>query len=354
MSFKPNNTVTLNNYEEYFLLYVDAELDAAGKKAVEVFVAQHPHLAGELDLLMSSKLPADAFSFAGKADLLSPAMKLNAVDEDLLLYLDGELPAAAAKVVEQKIADDKDYALQHTLLRRTKLDAAEEVLHPNKRELYRRAERVRLLPVWMRYAAAVLILLFGGWFFLTDNQEINLPTGNLANGTKQNLPVVKEPTPVQRSVEQSLPQKDETITATAQAEKPVQNKRLPAEPNKPAMANSRQTTVNETETAAVQKERPAVRFEASRFTTTQEVSENIALNKTITRNDVTSGLDERTTATDGGAETAGSEADFKDTRKTPAKGFFRKVSRFIERRTGIGTVNDDNELLIGAVALKLK
>lgn len=43
-----------------------------------------------------------------------------------------------------------------------------------------------------------------------------------------------------------------------------------------------------------------------------------------------------------------------ENKKTKAKGFFRKVSRFIERNTGIGTVNADNELLIGVVALKLK
>jgi hypothetical protein len=36
------------------------------------------------------------------------------------------------------------------------------------------------------------------------------------------------------------------------------------------------------------------------------------------------------------------------------KGFLRKATRFIERRTGINPVNEDNELLIGAVAIKLK
>jgi hypothetical protein len=36
------------------------------------------------------------------------------------------------------------------------------------------------------------------------------------------------------------------------------------------------------------------------------------------------------------------------------KGFLRKATRTLERRTGIKAVNDDDELLIGAVALKLK
>jgi hypothetical protein len=32
----------------------------------------------------------------------------------------------------------------------------------------------------------------------------------------------------------------------------------------------------------------------------------------------------------------------------------RKATRTLERRTGIKAVNDDDELLVGAVALKLK
>jgi hypothetical protein len=36
------------------------------------------------------------------------------------------------------------------------------------------------------------------------------------------------------------------------------------------------------------------------------------------------------------------------------KGFLRKATRFIERRTGVATTNENDELLIGAVAIKLK
>ena len=44
-----------------------------------------------------------------------------------------------------------------------------------------------------------------------------------------------------------------------------------------------------------------------------------------------------------------------DTEKSggSVKGFLRKATRIIERHTGIKTVNDNDELLIGAVALKL-
>jgi hypothetical protein len=40
-------------------------------------------------------------------------------------------------------------------------------------------------------------------------------------------------------------------------------------------------------------------------------------------------------------------------KKSSLKGFLRKATRFIERRTNISTTNENNELVIGVVALKL-
>jgi hypothetical protein len=46
MSFEPNNIMVLtrDNYEEYFLLYVDEELSLEQKAAVDAFVQLHPDL----------------------------------------------------------------------------------------------------------------------------------------------------------------------------------------------------------------------------------------------------------------------------------------------------------------------
>jgi vesicle coat complex subunit len=42
------------------------------------------------------------------------------------------------------------------------------------------------------------------------------------------------------------------------------------------------------------------------------------------------------------------------TNKGSVRGLLRKATRLIEKRTGIDPTNDDGELLIGAVALRLK
>ncbi len=88
--------------------------------------------------------------------------------------------------------------------------------------------------------------------------------------------------------------------------------------------------------------------------TVQTTIGSIALNKTITTTGVTTALLQPYNPTETPQDLALTDGDFEQKKKTPARGFFRRVSRFIERRTGIGTVNADNELLIGAVALKLK
>lgn len=48
-----------DNYEHYFLLYADNELNAAARKEVETFVLQHPVLQDEFLLLQQAKLPVE-------------------------------------------------------------------------------------------------------------------------------------------------------------------------------------------------------------------------------------------------------------------------------------------------------
>ena len=60
MSSKPNHiNIHLGNYEEFLILYMDNELSEDQRLAVENFLSQHPDLRGELELLMTTKLPVE-------------------------------------------------------------------------------------------------------------------------------------------------------------------------------------------------------------------------------------------------------------------------------------------------------
>ncbi|HTS43559.1 MAG TPA: hypothetical protein VMH01_04125 [Puia sp.] len=69
-SAEDNSLIKHSNYEEFFLLYVDNELDEKNKKAVERFIAQYPELQKELILLQKAHLePDNSIVFEGKSGL---------------------------------------------------------------------------------------------------------------------------------------------------------------------------------------------------------------------------------------------------------------------------------------------
>ncbi|RYZ17243.1 MAG: hypothetical protein EOO16_24515 [Chitinophagaceae bacterium] len=55
------------------------------------------------------------------------------------------------------------------------------------------------------------------------------------------------------------------------------------------------------------------------------------------------------------AQPTATEAVYREEgRQNSVRGFLRKASRFIEKRTGIKTTNEDNQLVVGGVAINLK
>jgi hypothetical protein len=103
----------------------------------------------------------------------------------------------------------------------------------------------------------------------------------------------------------------------------------------------------------MQKQREVIKFDVNRFTKDNKIDDATLVNTNITYSSVTSALPDRTTKEDA-QEPADPSGDFKNIKKSSAKGLFRKVTRFIGRNTGIGTADIGEEVLIGAVALKLK
>ncbi len=345
------NHITLANYEEYFILYTDNELCDADKAMVEAFVLQHPPLADELDILLSTKLPAEESFFYDKEELLSPYMKATIAEEELLLYVDGELTPEQKNVVEQKITADTAYALQHALLMQTKLNATEVVAYPYKKELYRREERVRHFPLWMRVAAAVIILLLGSLFFLVNTHHATIVNPDVVTITPSPAKdPAKQPTITEQKKAPLLQQKDDPMVVKAPEAKKanrVEKKALIIDNKDRQKGDEIVTTDN-----GSRKNEP-IHFNASHLTIQPTITD-VALNKTITLMPVTSAQDSSYHKQNNPIQAPDTDWAVASEKKTRGKGFFRKVSRFIERNTGIGTANADNELLVGAVALKLK
>lgn len=354
MSFERNdmNTIHLGNYEEFFILYLDNELSEDQMKMVDEFLATHPDLKAEFEILMSTKLPLEEFSF-DKNDLLAENMKLSSIDEELLLYIDDELSPDKKKTVELEIVSNKDYQLQHQLLLQTKLDPAEKIAYPNKKELYRRTERVISIKAWMRVAAAVVIIAIGGVVYFKNPPSVvpTIPSANINSNT------AVTDTPTQNQEKQNDAANTVAVPVEAQTKNGVAiTKEDQGKENPKAKYETQEKKVevpveNVTAYTPQPKQDPAVDIPVKTTSVPDNAGKLIALNnpKDIINTGSVTSVDPDRTTIKGTPEEGETE-----NRKGSLKGFLRKATRMIEKRTGIDPTNGNGDLLIGAVAINLK
>ncbi len=199
--------ITRNNYEEFFLLYVDNELPASDKKAVEAFVRENPDLEAELNRLQQSVFKPDgAVIFENKDRLMkqtadSSFINAGNYEEYFLLYTDKELDEATAKEVETFAGQHPSLSESLHLLLQARLEPDTAIVFEGKEILYKKEEddKVILFP-WARVAAAAIVLLLAGFFVFTNRNHDTPPiasaggakTGQGEKNSSKNIPAEKK------------------------------------------------------------------------------------------------------------------------------------------------------------------
>ena len=179
--------INRHNYENFFLLYVDNELSAAEKTAVDVFVMDNPDLKAELDMLSMTSLAPEQMSFPGKEQLFKNEF-VTISQEQLLLHLDDELSPADKKILEAQLASDELLLAEWNYLQAVKLDPADKVSFPDKKSLYRyENDRVVTIRYWKWAVAAALLGagLFVG-ISIVSKSDLNKETNTIATKTEAN------------------------------------------------------------------------------------------------------------------------------------------------------------------------
>lgn len=178
-----------HNYEEFFFLYVDNELSAIERNAVEAFVQQNPDLKKELQMLRQSVLTQEHIIFNEKNTLKKTSGNLQ---EKLLLYLDKELNAVESLEIEKLMLTDKAVAAELSILSQLKVVPDTNIIFTDKSSLYRKDNgRVVTFP-WKRIAAAAVLIGFGTWgaiSFYTKNDNSNV----IANSSETDKPSINKP-----------------------------------------------------------------------------------------------------------------------------------------------------------------
>ncbi len=180
--------INRHNYESFFLLYVDNELSVPERNALELFVQENADLQEELDMLKQSVVKADDIVFKGKSKLFKSEIISAETEEQLLLYIDGELTAAAVEELETVLVNDNSLTTQLQLLQQTKLSPADKIIFANKELLYRK-EDSRVIPfAWWKLAVAAVFIGFGIWgtaLYLNSKSSV---VSNVTASTKEVKP----------------------------------------------------------------------------------------------------------------------------------------------------------------------
>ena len=197
--------INRQNYETYFLLWVDGELSNQQQNDVEQFIDNNPDLAIELALLQEAKLPIDnAITFSGKESLLkieSPALSLTTYEDYFLLYIDNELSKKEKQEVELFVLQHPALQAEFLLLQQTIL-TNETIVFANKELLYKKEEKEK--PViyfnWrtVAIAAALIGLIFSIWMIVPNNllklsnNQIAKTKNTIIPSTIKSVPLIAE------------------------------------------------------------------------------------------------------------------------------------------------------------------
>lgn len=175
--------ISRENYEPFFLDYLEGNLDENMIDQFLDFLESNPDLKEELHLFENVRLPEEPINFSGKELLYkSSAEAKTSLENKTIAYLEGDLESEERELFETYLAGHPELQKEYQLFSKTRLNPDTEIVFQGKNKLYKKTGAAVFMN-WTTRAAAVLILL---WGINTVIQNANQP------GTQNSVPIVAE------------------------------------------------------------------------------------------------------------------------------------------------------------------
>jgi len=214
--------INFENYEEYFLLYADNELNAGQKQIVEMFVKSNPVLQKEFDDILATIQKPDDISIQDKSFLYK-----NSTDtfidrgnyvQRFVEYHDDELNDAERKAVEKFSLSGSGLKNELDLIGQARLEPDNSIIYPDKEKLYHSISRVyplRFLKIAVAAALTGLIIWLGYGLF-TDNENASNPV-IVSSVVKPDKGTVPRPTQTEKAVSGEKPGENMLVSNNTRA-----------------------------------------------------------------------------------------------------------------------------------------
>lgn len=181
------------NYEAYMLDRMEGKLPADLSRELDLFLAQNPQLAEELEGMDELSFVAEPVAFDAHALKRSEHELVD--EQSFVAYIENQLNTEDRLSVEKSVANNPALQQELALFKKTILEPDAGIIYTPKSELKRKAKVIWLNPQYARYAAAAVLLLFLGLAFIWNRQQLQTTLADdLHKGAQKTSPLVKQET----------------------------------------------------------------------------------------------------------------------------------------------------------------
>ena len=173
--------INRNNYEEYFIDFLDGNLNQTEREQLFLFLDANPDLKEELENFDGELVIKDEVSYKEKSILLKKSLLAEVTstnfDELCIANLEGDLNQTEEKYFQELIYEDSKKQKEFEVFKLTKIPSREAIVFKHKHVLKKIAKPRFKWNYAIISAAASIVILMGIYFLLP----------------KQNTPLIEKP-----------------------------------------------------------------------------------------------------------------------------------------------------------------
>ncbi len=173
--------INRNNYEEYFIDFLDGNLNQTEREQLFLFLDANPDLKEELENFDGELVIKDEVSYKEKSILLKKSLLAEVTstnfDELCIANLEGDLNQTEEKYFQELIHEDSKKQKEFEVFKLTKIPSREAIVFKHKHMLKKIAKPRFKWNYAIISAAASIVILMGIYFLLP----------------KQNTPLIEKP-----------------------------------------------------------------------------------------------------------------------------------------------------------------
>jgi len=209
--------INKNNYEAYFLDYLEGNLNENLVNDFIEFLQQNPYLKEELSLLESVSIEPENIPFNKKDNLFKQKLDSEKeFDKAAIASIEGDISVSDKSEFENYIAEHPEKNKDVALFGKTKLQPDETIVFSKKKKLYRHSKQ-KVFLMWTARVAAILIIAFA-LFTLIEKPANELVSKN---------EIIK---PIDKKEKKAVTKKLKQIPVKTQKEDPVKIKKNAVKP----------------------------------------------------------------------------------------------------------------------------